>query len=85
MNDAITQWKLMSFAHTKNFEFGFDERFITSSKDLMIIPNSPRFVRLGDKIWFTARVINLSDQLITYESDLQLVDDLREKGLIILH
>ena len=36
---------------------------VITAKDLMIQPNSPRFVREGDLIEFTVKVSNQSEQL----------------------
>jgi hypothetical protein len=81
MNDALTRWKLMTMAHTKDLSIGYDERNITTSKDVMIIPNSPRFLRLGDELWFTARVANLSTQQRNYNAQLSLFNDLSEEDI----
>lgn len=72
MNEALTKWKLMTFAHTKELATVYDERYIQTKKDLMIIANSPRFVREGDEIFFTARVSNLSDKDINAVANLDL-------------
>jgi uncharacterized protein YfaS (alpha-2-macroglobulin family) len=72
MNEALTKWKLMTLAHTKELATVYDERFVQTKKDLMIIANSPRFVREGDEIFFTARVSNLSDKDITAVANLDL-------------
>jgi uncharacterized protein YfaS (alpha-2-macroglobulin family) len=68
----------MTMAHTKDLDTGYDEKFLTTSKDLMILPNSPRFIRLGDKVWFTARVANLSNQSVSYNANLDLYNGLTE-------
>ena len=75
MNEALTKWRLLGFAHTKDFKFGFTEKFIQTKKELMIIANSPRFVRQGDEIWFTARVSNLSDNAVTALAKIDLSSD----------
>ncbi len=81
MNDALTKWKLMTLTHTTDLKIGYDERFLTTSKDIMIQPNSPRFIRLGDELWFSARVSNMTNIDKEYDANLSLQNDI--KGEII--
>src|SRR5205823_8718801 len=60
MPEALTEWKFMGFAHDRNLRSGFWEGKSVSSKDLMLQPNPPRFVREGDLIEFTVKVSNQS-------------------------
>jgi uncharacterized protein YfaS (alpha-2-macroglobulin family) len=60
MNEALTKWKFMALATTKDLQIGVSEKSIVTQKDLMIQPNAPRFMRENDEIVFTARVTNLS-------------------------
>ncbi len=63
--DALTQWRLMLLAHTKDLKSGSMECTFTASKDLIITPNVPRFLREGDTIALKARVVNTSDKTIS--------------------
>lgn len=81
MNEALTRWRLMTLAHTTDFKVGYDERTVTTSKDLMILPNSPRFIKTGDELWFSARVANMSDRDLPYKAAIALMDDLTETPL----
>jgi uncharacterized protein YfaS (alpha-2-macroglobulin family) len=74
INEALTKWKLMSFAHTKDFMTGYDERYVQTQKDLMVFPNAPRFVRDGDILTFSAKVSNLSDEKLKGKANLQIWD-----------
>jgi len=74
INEALTKWRLMSFAHTKDFMTGYGERFVQTQKNLMIFPNAPRFVRDGDVISFSAKVSNLSDGALKGKANIQLMD-----------
>src|SRR5438034_9848748 len=58
MPEALTEWKFMGFAHDRNLRSGYLEGKAVSSKDLMVQPNPPRFVREGDLIEFTVKVSN---------------------------
>ena len=74
MPEALTQWKLMTLAHTKNVSSGYLEKTLVTQKPLMVQPNAPRFMREGDRMEFSAKVINLSDSEITGTATLELLD-----------
>jgi uncharacterized protein YfaS (alpha-2-macroglobulin family) len=74
MPEALTQWKWLSFAHTKELAFGLQQQTIVTQKTLMVQPNLPRFLREGDKLELTARISNLSDTALTGTASLQLFD-----------
>jgi uncharacterized protein YfaS (alpha-2-macroglobulin family) len=80
-NEALTKWKLMSFAHTKDFKTGYDERFVQTQKNLMIFPNAPRFLRDGDIFSFSAKVTNLLDKNTSAIATLQLFDAITNKDI----
>jgi uncharacterized protein YfaS (alpha-2-macroglobulin family) len=74
MNEALTRWKFLGFAHSKDLKFGLTEKEVVTQKELMVLPNPPRFLREGDQIEYTAKVSNLSDQDLTGKAKLQLFD-----------
>lgn len=58
--EALTQWRFMGFAHDKNLRSGFLKGQTVTSKDLMVQPNPPRYLREGDVLEFTVKVSNQS-------------------------
>ncbi len=60
MPEALTTWRFMGFAHDRQLRSGFLEDHAVTSKDLMVQPNPPRFLREGDEIEFTVKVSNQS-------------------------
>ncbi len=74
MNEALTRWKFMAFAHTKSLQFGLSSKEIVTQKELMVLPNAPRFVREGDQIEWTAKVTNLTDKPLKGKARLLLFD-----------
>ncbi len=74
MNEALTRWKFLGLAHTTDLQTAAFTRNVVTQKDLMVLPNAPRFVREGDVIEFTAKVSNLSDQTLTGTARLELFD-----------
>ena len=74
MPEALTQWKWMLLAHTKDLSFGLNEKTIVTQKELMIQPNPPRFLREGDRMDFSGKIVNLSSKELTGQVELQLID-----------
>lgn len=60
MPEALTRWRFMGFAHDQKLRGGLLSDTAVTSKDLMIQPNPPRFLREGDVLEMTVKVTNLS-------------------------
>ncbi|MDZ4807019.1 MAG: alpha-2-macroglobulin family protein, partial [Bacteroidota bacterium] len=74
MPEALTKWKFMALAHTKDAAFGSSTKEIVTQKELMVQPNAPRFLREGDKMEFSAKIVNLTDKEMTGTAQFQLFD-----------
>jgi hypothetical protein len=74
MPESLTQWKWMTLAHTRDLAFGYAEKTIVTQKELMVQPNLPRFLREGDKINLSVKVVNLTDSEMTGQLGLSLTD-----------
>jgi uncharacterized protein YfaS (alpha-2-macroglobulin family) len=72
--EALTKWKLMTLAHTKDLASGYAEKTLVTQKPLMVQPNAPRFLREGDRMEFSAKIVNLSDAEVTGTAQLELLD-----------
>ena len=79
--ESLTKWKFMGLAHTKDLKYGLTENTVVTQKDLMIIPNAPRFLREGDKISFTAKVSNITNADMSGAAQLLLFDALTMKPI----
>jgi uncharacterized protein YfaS (alpha-2-macroglobulin family) len=79
MNEALTKWKFLWLAHTKDLKVGTGQKEIVTQKDLMVMPNAPRFFRQNDEIYFTAKVSNMTKESMKGEAILQLFDALSMK------
>ena len=60
--DALTRWKLQGFAHNSELMSGYFEKLVQTQKPLMIVPNMPRFLREGDVVILSAKVVNMSEE-----------------------
>lgn len=72
--ESLTKWKLRLFGHNKKTETGYFETNIISQKDVMIVPNMPRFVREMDSLTITAKIINLTNEVKNGTAILLLFD-----------
>src|SRR5690606_18054214 len=54
-------WKFMALVHDKELRSGVITATAVTSKEIMIQPNPPRFLREGDTVEFTAKVTNQTD------------------------
>ena len=79
--ESLTRWKFMGLAHTKDLKTGYLQKETVTQKELMVMPNAPRFLREGDKISFTAKVSNLSDGDLNGTAQLILTDALTGTSL----
>ena len=84
MPDAITRWKLMMIAYTKNNQTGRNEYSFTSSKPVMIMADMPRYMYDTDTLWFVANVINTGEEAVTPKAKLEIFDAASMKPLELL-
>ena len=74
MPDALTRWRLMLLAYTKDRKTGSNEYTFTSSKPVMIMADMPRYMYDNDTLWFVANVINTGDEPVTPKAKLEIFD-----------
>ncbi len=72
--EAITKWKMMGFAHTKDLQYGTITGEVITQKKLMAIPNAPRFLRENDSLIFSTKINNQSDNDLNGTAKLRLFD-----------
>jgi TonB-dependent SusC/RagA subfamily outer membrane receptor len=72
--EALTRWKLMLLAHTKDLVTASKTLQAVTSKDLMVVPNAPRFLRQGDEVVISTRITNLTSENMEGMIGLQLSD-----------
>jgi len=60
MPEALTEWKFLGFAHDRQLRGGLLMDSVVTSKEIMVQPNPPRFLREGDSLEFSVKVTNRS-------------------------
>ena len=72
--EALTRWKLQLLAHTKNLNSAVTTMETVTQKELMVIPNTPRFLREGDEIEISSKIANLTAQSLSGNALIELTD-----------
>ncbi|WP_066225928.1 alpha-2-macroglobulin family protein [Formosa haliotis] len=81
--EALTQWKLQLLAHSTSMNSAVKTLTTVTQKELMVQPNVPRFLRHGDDIIISSKIVNLSDNTLEGEAILQLFDAVTNKSIDI--
>jgi uncharacterized protein YfaS (alpha-2-macroglobulin family) len=79
--EALTKWKLQLLAHTKTLESAVTSLETVTQKELMVIPNAPRFLREGDQITISTKIANLTDKTLSGQARLELTDAISGKDI----
>ncbi|SKC83904.1 Alpha-2-macroglobulin family N-terminal region [Ohtaekwangia koreensis] len=79
--EALTRWKMLGFAHTKDLKSGFVQNQLVTQKDIMVVPNQPRFFRENDIMKFSAKISSLVDKELTGIAQLEFFDALTMKPI----
>jgi len=72
--EALTQWKLMFLAHTKDAQSATLEKTVVTQKEFSVAPNYPRFLREGDELVFKSKLSNLTTSQLNGFANLQILD-----------
>lgn len=72
--EALTAWKFRLFAHNKKAVTGYLEKSVLTQKELMVLPNFPRFFREKDTIVISAKISNVTNEAKTGIAVLQFFD-----------
>ncbi|WP_055435686.1 alpha-2-macroglobulin family protein [Lacinutrix algicola] len=79
--EALTKWKLQLLAHTKTLKNATTSLTTVTQKELMVLPNVPRFLRQGDQIKISTKISNLTDKELKGVAVLQLFDALTGESI----
>lgn len=77
--ESVTTWQFMGLAHDEEMRHGLLMDETVAQKKVMIQPNMPRFVRKGDQLTISARVMSTSQRIETGTACIELVDPATEK------
>ena len=72
--ECLTTWRFMGVANTVDMNYGSIEGEVIAQKDVMVQPNVPRFVRMGDEAQLSTRIFNTGEKNVCGNATLQLID-----------
>ncbi len=72
--EALTKWKLMFLAHTKDARAATLEKEVVTQKEFSVTPNYPRFLREGDELNLQSKLSNLTSKKLSGSASLQILD-----------
>ncbi len=72
--ESLTKWKFRTYSYTQDLMTGITTNDILAQKDLMITSFAPRFFRANDKIVFSAKIDNISEENLNTVANLQLLN-----------
>ncbi|WP_397447343.1 MG2 domain-containing protein [Polaribacter sp. R77954] len=81
MPEALTRWKLQLLAHTKSLKSASKTLQTVTQKELMVVPNTPRFLREKDIITLSAKITNLTNNQLSGFAKLILTDAITGKEI----
>uniref|UniRef100_UPI00321AE2DC alpha-2-macroglobulin family protein n=3 Tax=Bacteroides TaxID=816 RepID=UPI00321AE2DC len=79
MPESLTRWNFRGYSHTKGMLTGTLDGEAATSKEFMLTPNLPRFVRVGDKTSLAASISNMTGKPQAGTVSLVLFDPMTEK------
>lgn len=79
MPESMTRWSISWIFHTKGMLTGTLDGEATTSKEFMLTPNLPRFVRVGDKTSIAASISNMTGKPQAGTVSMILFDPMTEK------
>ncbi len=79
--ESLTKWKMMGFAHTQDLKTGYITNSLVTQKDLMVMPNLPRFFREGDKMVLASKISNLTENTLEGTAKLMFFDPFTMKPI----
>ncbi len=72
--ESVTTWHFIGLATDREANYGNITGETVAQKEVMVMPNVPRFVRVGDKAQISARVINTSEHQVEGKARMQIID-----------
>jgi uncharacterized protein YfaS (alpha-2-macroglobulin family) len=81
---SLTKWKLMALAHNKVGQWGQMTHYAQTIKEVMVVPEVPRFFREDDELVLATKIINLTDNDLSATATLELLDAATQKPIDML-
>lgn len=79
--ELLTRWHVQAIAWTDSLSVGQISFDRTTRKDIMIEPAAPRFVRQGDRLEFTFKILNSTESGMDVKAGISLADAMTGKAV----
>ena len=80
--ESLTTWRFLGLAHDVDMNSGLLTDEAVAQKTLMVQPNMPRFVRVGDEAMISARLFNQSEKPVSADAKVEIIDPETDKVLL---
>ena len=77
--ESVTTWRVIGIATDKEVCYGSIGGEAVAQKDIMVVPNIPRFLRLGDNAYISARIQSTTDHAVSGKARMMLIEPESEK------
>ena len=72
--ESLTTWRFMGIATTQDMKSGYIDGEAVAQKEVMVQPNMPRFLRMGDQGKISTRIFNTTNHSVSGTAMLRLLD-----------
>jgi len=72
--ESITTWRFLGLAHDKELNYGIITGEAVAKKTVMVQPNMPRFLRMGDHATISAKIFNTSSNIVSGVATMELLN-----------
>ena len=82
--ESLTTWRFMGIATTQDMKSGYIDGEAVAQKEVMVQPNMPRFLRMGDQGKISTRIFNTTNHSVSGTAMLRLLDPETNKVVLKL-
>lgn len=79
--EALTQWKMLVFAHDKSLNAQSETFQTKTQKDIMVAPYFPRYIRTGDVMTLNAHVYNMIEDNVNALGRMSFIDPITNEDI----
>jgi len=72
MPESLTKWNMQAIGYTNTLQIGNYTQSIITESDFMVMPNLPRYLRVGDTCVLTTRIANRTDKTLSGVAQIQI-------------
>lgn len=80
--ESVTTWRFLGLAHDSLMNYGLINAEAVASKQVMVQPNLPRFLREGDRGTLSTRIFNTTDKALSGNAHLIILDPETDQTLL---